>query len=113
MGDFFIVDGYNLINNWEYLKNISKEDLDFAREKLLDVLMEYKVYKNGNIIVVFDAHQVEGNIGKKFIINGLEVVFTKEGETADEYIEKLVYNLKNPKKKFLLLLQTGWSREPL
>lgn len=110
MGDFFIIDGYNIINNWECLKDISKEDLEFARQRLLDLLMEYKVYKDGIIIVVFDAHQVRGNIGKKFLINGIEVVFTKEGETADEYIEKLVYNLKKTDKK-VFVITSDWLEQ--
>ncbi|ABP66971.2 protein of unknown function DUF901 [Caldicellulosiruptor saccharolyticus DSM 8903] len=87
----FMVDGYNFINAWSKLKEIAKDDLEVARKKLIDILADFSGYKGYRITVVFDSHLVKGAQRKKEVINNIEVVFTKEGETADNYIEKYVY----------------------
>lgn len=89
---YMFVDGYNVINQWKILKNIKDENLDYARDKLVDLLQEYSVVKSTNIIVVFDAHLQKGNIGSIQKIGNIEVVYTKEGETADCFIERNVAN---------------------
>lgn len=88
------VDGYNVINNWPNL--IPKKDYSYgaARETLIDILQNYANYQNCKVNIVFDAHKVEGSIEKIEIIDDrLSVIFTKDGETADAYIEKMVNEL--------------------
>lgn len=87
---YMFVDGYNVINQWKVLKSIKDENLDYARDKLIDLLQEYSVIKNTHIIVVFDAHLKKGNIESVQMVGNIEVVYTKEGETADCFIERSV-----------------------
>ncbi len=93
MGSYLIVDGYNIINSWTNLKSLANEDMEEARGKLIEILASYKAYKGIEIILVFDAQLVKGNLGNEEIINGIRVVFTREHQTADSFIEKEVYNL--------------------
>lgn len=88
--EYLFVDGYNVINSWDNLKELSSINLEVAREELIEIMAEYQYYSNIRIIVVFDAHMVKGNNGKKEIIKGVDVVYTKENETADQYIEKVL-----------------------
>jgi uncharacterized protein len=88
------VDGYNVVNSWPNLKQ--KKDFSFegARQTLIDKLHNYGVFKACKIVLVFDAHKVIGSLEKKEEINqNISVVFTKDGETADGYIEKRVNEL--------------------
>lgn len=85
---YLFVDGYNIINSWPELKAIQKDNLEDAREKLIELLEGYRVYKGIKITLVFDAHLVKGSTEKHEKRGGLEVVYTKENETADSYIEK-------------------------
>ncbi|GAA0729865.1 NYN domain-containing protein [Clostridium malenominatum] len=88
------VDGYNIINSWPELKIIKDYSLEGARHKLIEMLQNYATFKGYKIFLVFDAHMVAGNIGKKERYGDyLIVIFTKEGETADVYIEKKVNNI--------------------
>jgi predicted RNA-binding protein with PIN domain len=85
------VDGYNVINSWPNLKK--KKDFSFegARQTLIDKLHNYGVFKAYKIVLVFDAHKVIGSLEKREEVNkNISVVFTKDGETADNYIEKKV-----------------------
>ncbi|WP_294405885.1 NYN domain-containing protein [uncultured Clostridium sp.] len=85
------VDGYNVINSWPDLKEKKDVSFDGARQSLIDKLHNYGVYKECRIILVFDAHKVPGSIEKTEKINkNISVVFTKDGETADAYIERHV-----------------------
>ena len=84
--EYLYVDGYNVINAWNIFKDI--DDLEYARDILIKTMIEYKHYTKINVIIVFDAHMVKGNAGTKEVIDGVEVVFTEENETADHYIEK-------------------------
>lgn len=88
------VDGYNVINSWPNLKQLKDYSFDGARQSLIDSLHNYSVYEGCKVIVVFDAHKVNRSIEKKEDINNnISIVFTKDGETADSYIEKEVHNL--------------------
>lgn len=87
------VDGYNVINSWPQLKDIKNFSYESARTKLIDMLQSYSAFKGWNIILVFDAHKVKGSLEKKERLGNLMIVFTKEGETADNYIEKMVNNI--------------------
>lgn len=89
---YLFIDGYNIINQWKTLRNYT-ESLANSRDKLIEDLIEYKAYKGINVIVVFDAHMVKGSNEKKEIISGVEVVYTKEHQTADSYIEKQIDKL--------------------
>ncbi|MGL5149211.1 MAG: NYN domain-containing protein [Clostridium sp.] len=86
------VDGYNVINSWPNLKGDKKDDFNGSRQKLIDILHNYGSYNNCKVIIVFDAHKVAGNLENKETLNkNLSIVFTKDGETADAYIEKEVH----------------------
>jgi len=87
------VDGYNVINSWPQLRDMKNYSFEAARAKLIDMLENYAAFKGWNIIIVFDAHMVKGSLEKKERLGNLMVVFTKEGETADGYIERIVNNI--------------------
>lgn len=87
--EYLLVDGYNIINAWPELNKIKGEYFEDARLKLIEILLNYQGVKNNFIILVFDAHQVKGGIEHRDSLPGLEVVYTKEGETADVFIERL------------------------
>ena len=84
-----IVDGYNMIFAWETLAETAKTDLDAARRQLCDWLVSYAGFKKCRLVVVFDGYKVKGNPGEKTLLHGVQVVYTKENETADAYIEAL------------------------
>ena len=84
------VDGYNVINSWPSLKKIKDYSLESSRQKLIDTLLNYSEFKGYKLFIVFDAHMVKGSLEKKERQGNLVVVFTKDGETADNYIEKMV-----------------------
>lgn len=86
--EYLFVDGYNIINSWETLKQLQNASLEEARTGLLDILSEYRSYSDIEIIVVFDAHQVKGNMGNEENYKGIKVFYTKENETADHFIER-------------------------
>ena len=91
--EYLLVDGYNIIFAWDELKRIAESDLDGARQALLDILVNYRGYKGINVILVFDAYKVKGGTEKVEQINGVYVVYTKEKETADMYIERTTYDI--------------------
>ncbi len=88
-----IMDGYNLLFAREELAQTAKTDLIIARRQLLDLLSSYASYKKYRVIVVFDGYRVAGNPGEKSTFSGLQVVYTKENETADAYIEGLAHQI--------------------
>lgn len=87
------VDGYNVINSWPNLKGIKDYSYEASREQLIDILQNYSEFKGYKMFIVFDAHMVKGSLEKKERQGNLVVVFTKEGETADVFIEKMVNNI--------------------
>lgn len=88
--DYIIVDGYNLMFAWEGLADIAKENFDAARHILTDILCNYRGYTKCELVLVFDGYKVKGNAGEKSDYGGIHLVYTKENETGDMYIEKLV-----------------------
>lgn len=88
-----IVDGYNVIFSWEELKKLAETDLEAARIRLCDILSDYAAFTENKVIVVFDAYNVEGGMGEKLTYNNIFVAYTKEDETGDTYIEKLVSDI--------------------
>ncbi|NLY42930.1 MAG: GTP-binding protein [Clostridiaceae bacterium] len=93
---YLLVDGYNIIHAWPELKELADGDMESARIKLLDYLSNYKGTRNCEIIVVFDAYRVQGHAEEIIDYNNIHVVFTKEAQTADQYIEKFAHD--NQKK---------------
>lgn len=91
--DILIVDGYNIIGAWPELKEMKDTDLEGARDLLIDKMAEYQAYTGYEVIIVFDAYLVPG-IQKVFNRHDVTVIFTSEGETADEKIEQLTVELK-------------------
>ncbi len=91
--NMIIIDGYNLIYSDPNLKNTSLFSLEKARDELMDLLSNYVSYTKTELVLVFDAHLVKDGIGTEFIRDGYKVVFTKEDQTADAYIEKMMYEL--------------------
>jgi predicted RNA-binding protein with PIN domain len=91
---YLLVDGYNIIHAWKKLKEMADVSLIAAREMLVDILANYKGFKHQEVIVVFDAHHVEGGVGSIEKRNGVYIVYTREAETADEYIEKTTGQLR-------------------
>jgi small GTP-binding protein len=89
---YLLVDGYNIIFAWQELKDLVGTNTDAARSKLLDILSNYQSIVRNHIIVVFDAYRVQGHPTEVFDYNNIHVVYTKEAETADQYIEKFVHN---------------------
>ncbi|WP_226530310.1 NYN domain-containing protein [Metabacillus niabensis] len=94
--DILLVDGYNIIGAWPDLQKLKKNGLAEARDLLIEKMAEYQAYTGFRVIIVFDAHMVKG-IEKKQKNHRVEVIFTRENETADERIEKLAISLSNIK----------------
>ncbi len=91
--EFVLVDGYNIIFAWEDLKKLAAQSLDSARERLIERLRNYQGFRQCAVIVVFDAYKVKNNPGKVDRLGGVSVVYTREAETADMYIERATYDL--------------------
>jgi len=88
-----IIDGYNLIFAWDELRATAEKKLDDARSVLMDILSNYVAFTKNEVILVFDAYLVKGNVGEDFTKDGYRVVFTRQDETADAYIERMMYEL--------------------
>ena len=91
--EYLLVDGYNIIFAWEDLKELAESNIEAARNKLMDILCNYQGYKGMTLILVYDAYKVKGNPGEIFKYHNIHVVYTKEAETADMYIEKTVHEI--------------------
>ncbi|MBR5520861.1 MAG: TetM/TetW/TetO/TetS family tetracycline resistance ribosomal protection protein [Oscillospiraceae bacterium] len=91
--EFLLVDGYNIIFAWEHLKKIAEEDIEDARHKLANTLCNYQGFKHCEVILVFDAYKVKGNVGEISKYHNITIVYTKEAETADMYIEKVTHQI--------------------
>ncbi len=87
---YILVDGYNIIFAWEELSAIAKEDLEAARRRLCDILSDYAGFKKHRIVLVFDGYKVKGNLGTKLQYHNIQVVYTRENETGDNYMESLI-----------------------
>lgn len=92
---YLLVDGYNIIFAWDDLKALSQNHLEDARNRLIEMMCNYQGYRKCNLILVFDAYKVKGNPGEVEQVNGISVVYTKEAETADMYIEKVTHRIEN------------------
>ena len=91
--EYLLVDGYNIIFAWDALKKLAAQDVAAAREVLAGILANYRGWRRCEIILVFDAYKVKGNPGSMEKKNGIYIVYTKEAQTADSYIERATYDL--------------------
>lgn len=108
--DVLLVDGYNIIFAWPDLKELSQINIEGARGKLMDILCNYQGYKKNIVILVFDGYKVPGNIGDVLKYHNIYVVYTKEAETADQYIEKTVQEIG---KKYQVRVATSDALEQM
>ena len=90
---YLLVDGYNIVHAWESLTELAQINLEAARNALMDVLSNYQGFTEDHVILVFDAYKVKDNPGEQIRYNGIDVVYTKEAQTADQYIEKTVHEI--------------------
>ncbi len=91
--EYLLVDGYNIIFAWEELKALAREDVAAARQALMDILSNYQGVRGCELILVFDAYKVKGNPGSVTRYHNIHVVYTREAETADNYIEKVTLEI--------------------
>lgn len=91
--EYLLVDGYNIIFAWEDLKELAQVNIEAARNKLMDILCNYQGFRKCTVILVFDAYKVEGDVLEIQKYHNIHVVYTKEAETADQYIEKVVHEI--------------------
>ncbi len=90
---YIIVDGYNILFAWDELATLAREDLEAARRRLQDILSNYAGFTKCRLVLVFDGYKVKGNLGEKTQYHNIQVVYTREGETGDAYIEALVHDI--------------------
>ena len=96
--EYLLVDGYNIIFAWDELQRLATQDIAAARGALIDILANYQGFRKCRVIVVFDAYKVKGNPGSVQTVHGIKVVYTKEAETADTYIERATYELRRERR---------------
>lgn len=101
-----IIDGYNVINAWPKLKDISKVSLETARDRLIDQMAEYKSLSGEEVVIVFDAYNLDRNIESVYEKYGMQIVYTKRFQTADTYIEKEIHRL-GPKENLKVVTDDG------
>ena len=108
--EYLLVDGYNIIFAWEDLRELAKVNIDSARDKLMDILCNYQGYLGATLVLVFDAYKVPGNPGTVQQYHNIHVVYTKEAQTADQYIEKAVHEIA---KKYHVTVATSDALEQM
>ena len=108
--EYLLVDGYNIIFAWDELKALAAESLEAARSSLADILSNYRGYRDCEVILVFDAYKVKGNPGSVEKYKNIHIVYTKEAETADAYIEKASYEMR---KQYRVRVATSDGMEQL
>ncbi len=108
--EYLLVDGYNIIFAWKELSELAAHNIDSARGRLLDILCNYQGMKKCNLIVVFDAYRVKGHPTEIMDYHNIHVVYTKEAETADQYIEKFAHENGN---KYQIMVATSDGLEQI
>ena len=91
--EYLLVDAYNILHAWDDLRELMEVTLDGARHRLMDILCNYQGYRRCSLILVFDAYKVAGGVGSAQDYHNIHVVYTKEAETADQYIEKFAHEM--------------------
>lgn len=110
MPECLLVDGYNIIHSWPELKELAKDNLDAARTRLIDIMCNYQGYKKCILILVFDAYKVKNNLGSSYKYHNIYIVYTKEAQTADMYIERTTHELAT---KYNITVATSDALEQL
>lgn len=108
--EYLLVDGYNIIFGWEELSSLARQNMEAARGRLMDILCNYQGYRKNELILVFDAYKVEGNPGSAQDYHNIHVVYTREAETADQYIEKVTHEIG---RKYKVTVATSDALEQL
>ena len=111
--EYLLVDGYNIIFAWEELNELAKASIDAARNKLMDILSNYQGFIGCTLILVFDAYKVKGNQGEVQKYHNIYVVYTKEAETADQYIERATHELGAKPQKYRVTVATSDALEQM
>ena len=111
--EYLLVDGYNIIFAWEELNELAKASIDAARNKLMDILSNYQGFIGCTLILVFDAYKVKGNQGEVQKYHNIYVVYTKEAETADQYIERTTHELGAKPQKYRVTVATSDALEQM
>ena len=96
--EYLLVDGYNIIFAWDELSALAAQDIAAARSALIDILANFQGFRKCRVIAVFDAYKVKGNPGSMEKKNGIYIVYTKEAQTADTYIERATYELRRERR---------------
>ena len=91
--EYLLIDGYNIVFAWEDLRELAIKDIMAARDKLIDLIVDFAGFRKEHVILVFDAYKVRGGRGEVIHVGGIDVIYTKEAETADLYIEKAAHEL--------------------
>lgn len=107
---YLIIDGYNMIGQSSTLSTVAKENLEEAREQLLDTIANYNALIADEIVCVFDAYEQSG-IEREYFYHGVETIFTKEKETADSFIERYVYELYNKHTTHITVVTSDMSEQ--
>ena len=102
--EYLLVDGYNIVFAWDELRELALKDIMAARDKLIDLLVDFAGFRKEHLILVFDAYKVRGGRGEVIHVGGIDVIYTKEAETADLYIEKAAHELS---KKYKVTVATS------
>lgn len=108
--EYLLVDGYNIIFAWQELKELAKINIDSARDRLMDMMCNYQGYRRCSLILVFDAYRVEGHAEEVVKYHNIHVVYTKEAETADQYIERTAHEIG---KKYQVTVATSDGLEQI
>ncbi len=112
MGNYLIVDGYNIIFAWSEFRLVRKDNIEHARIRLVDILTDYAAMVEEKVVLVFDAHLVEGSKEKiESITDKFQVLYTQEGETADSAIERLVSKLASGSRVYVAT--SDWAEQSM
>jgi len=109
--DFLLVDGYNIIHDWEFLTTLADISLELARDKLINMVANYQGFKDINVIIVFDAHKIRHGHEKVISYGNITIVYTQESETADAYIERTIQGLTRKARPYRAAVATSDSLE--
>lgn len=108
---YIFIDGYNIVNAWQELASIASANLDGARGRLEDIVSDYQGYTGNHIVIVYDAYRLKGYGGERNKLHNIEIVFTKEDEKADQYIEREVTKLCKKGKNVTVVTSDGWVQK--
>jgi uncharacterized protein len=108
--EYLLVDGYNIIFSWKELFELAEVNLEAARQKLADTLCNYQGFKKNEIILIFDGYKSKGNLGSVIHYHNIDIVYTKEAETADQFIEMVAQKLA---RRFLIRVATSDAIEQI